>query len=1167
MKKTILLLSLTLIGSLRAEQTLEQRFENPPESAQPGVYWYFNDGNLNSSQMTAELENMKEVGINKVLFLEVDLGIPKGPVQWMSEPWQNTFVQMVRDAERLGIDVNLGIGPGWCGSGGPWIKPENAMQHLVFSSVDLKGPQTVSQKLPVPDHRHEPFLSLRHPFYEDFAVYAFPTTAPVISDINEKAFYKREPYSINRHVKPYLPTAVNHAEPGAGGVVAPDKIIDLTKNLKPDGTLDWNVPAGDWTVVRMGRRNNGAGTRPAPKAAEGCESDKFDAKAIDFHLSKFVGVLLEKIGPRAKKHGLTNLHMDSWESGAQNWTASFLDEFKKRRGYDAKPFLLTYTGRAVEGLEKSERFLWDVRLTAQDLVLENHAQRVKQYAHKHGFELSIEPYDMNPAADLDLGAVADIPMGEFWKTNHAELRERRDGLLEEPDTAYSIFEAASIAHVMGKPVVAAESFTANGALDAYPWSLKNQGDWAFSAGINRIFFHTYAHQPLGQDYKPGFTLGPYGVHWHRNQTWWPMVGAFHRYLARCSEMLQQGVTVSDVLYLTPEGAPHIFLAPPTALEGTVFKPDKKGYGFDGCSPRMLLERAEVKDGLIAFPGGTSYRVMVLPQVQTMTPALIAKIRDLVKAGATVVGNPPLKSPSLSGYPACDKEVQTLAKDLWGSLEAPAGPTKRSYGKGTIHWGGPLSPANPLKSMDALTTSQWIWYPEGNPVASAPAGMRYFQRTIEVDGAKALESATASLSADNEFKLWINGKKVSEGTNFNTPVKSPIASFLRPGPNVISVAVNNVGPTASPAGWVGAFDIAYKDGSRSVVKTDANWLAGMAAPEGWEQSATNLTDGKPAQVLGAYAMGPWSLVGPQEKISPLYPDYDQTAGILKSMGVVEDFTATGPVRYGHRRTADRDIYFVSNRSGAPIKADCRFRVAAGNPELWNPVTSERRALPQFERKDGTTIIPMEFDAFQSFFVVFGGKDPAPASTDAKNFPELKPMQEISGAWDVAFDPKWGGPEKITFDTLQDWSKRPESGIKYYSGIATYRKTFQVSGLPSPVSKTYLSLGTVCDMARVKLNGKDLGVVWCAPWQVEITDALKSGENQLEIEVANRWPNRMIGDKQPADANAREVQAPPGFLGGKKIKTGRYTFSTHNPYNAKMQLLPSGLLGPVTIFTTK
>jgi len=723
---------------------------------------------------------------------------------------------------------------------------------------------------------------MRDPFYEDFAVYAFPSTPPVIADIDEKALYKREPYTSFKHVKTYLPTAAHYTEP-AGGVIAPDKIIDLTNHLKPDGTLEWQVPAGNWTVVRMGRRINGAGTRPAPAPAVGCESDKFDAKAIDFHLSKFVDVLLKKIGPRAKEHGLTNLHMDSWESGAQNWTPEFLEEFKKRRGYDAKPFLLTYTGRAVEGLEKSERFLWDMRLTAQDLVLENHAQRVKQYAHKHGFELSIEPYDMNPAGDLDLGAVADIPMGEFW---HNFL-----------DSAYSVFEAVSIAHVMGRPVVAAESFTAAGGLECDPWALKNQGNWAFAAGINRIFFHTYTHQPLSQDYKPGFTLGPHGVHWHRNQTWWPMVGAFHLFIARCSEILQQGTAVSDVLYLTPEGAPHIFLPPSSALEGTGRLADKKGYGFDGCSPRMLMERAEVKDGLIAFPGGTSYRVMVLPQVQTMTPALLEKIRDLVKAGATIVGNPPLKSPSLSGYPACDEKVQNLAKELWGSLDAPAEPTKRSFGQGTIHWGGPLSPASSAqpKSSDALMASQWIWYPEGNPANSAPAGLRYFQRTMEVDAAKTVESATASLSADNEFTLWINGKKVSEGKDFKVPVQSSIASFLRPGANVISVAVNNAGPAASPAGWIGAFEVFYKDGTKTVVNSDAKWSAGLTAPEGWEQSATSPADWKPAQSLGAYAMAPWRLAIPQETMPPLYPDYDLTAAILKTMGVPEDFMATGRAR--------------------------------------------------------------------------------------------------------------------------------------------------------------------------------------------------------------------------------------------------------------------------------
>ena len=288
-----------------------------------------------------------------------------------------------------------------------------------------------------------------------------------------------------------------------------------------------------------------------------------------------------------------------------------------------------------------------------------------------------------------------------------------------------------------------------------------------------------------------------------------------------------------------------------------------------------------------------------------------------------------------------------------------------------------------------------------------------------------------------------------------------------------------------------------------------------------------------------------------------------------MGVPEDFAATGPVRYGHRRTADRDIYFVANRSGAPIKADCRFRVGRGSAQLWDPVTGERRPLLQFARKEGTTTVPMEFDAFQSFFVVFGGKDQAPAFPDGTNFPDLKPIQEIAGTWDVAFDPKWGGPAKVAFESLQDWTKRPESGIKYYSGIAAYRKTFQVSGVWLQVSGpgVYLDLCVVHDMARVRLNGKDLGVVWCAPWRVEVTGVIKAGDNQLEIEVVNRWPNRMIGDKQPADANVRTVECPAGFLGGKTFKTGRYTFSTHDSCKQQSPLLASGLLGPVTISAAK
>jgi hypothetical protein len=393
----------------------------------------------------------------------------------------------------------------------------------------------------------------------------------------------------------------------------------------------------------------------------------------------------------------------------------------------------------------------------------------------------------------------------------------------------------------------------------------------------------------------------------------------------------------------------------------------------------------------------------------MTPSLLAKIRDLVKAGATIVGPPPIKSPSLSGYPACDDEAKAIASDLWGDLEVPKSPTKRSYGKGVVHWSGE--------------------------------------------------------------------------------------------------------PVASP---------------------------------------------------------------------PLYPSYDLTSSLLREMGVTEDFIATGPVRYGHRRTDDRDIYFVANRTENLLKVDCRFRVGKGRPRLWDPVTGEVRPLPLFEQTDGLTSIPMSFEAFQSFFVVFEkvGTDRRAVRDESGNggsgvslnFPDLKPVQELTGSWELAFDPKWGGsasaeatadkPGKITFETLQDWTTRTESGIRYYSGIATYRKNWDVADVPK--GRTYLDLGVVHDMARVRLNGKDLGVVWCAPWRIEVTDAIRAGDNSLEIEVANRWPNRLIGDKQPADANARTVESP-SSPGEETLKTGRYTFTTHDPYNADSPLLPSGLLGPVQLLT--
>ena len=190
--------------------------------------------------------------------------------------------------------------------------------------------------------------------------------------------------------------------------------------------------------------------------------------------------------------------------------------------------------------------------------------------------------------------------------------------------------------------------------------MKSQADWALCCGVNRLVIHRYQHQPW-LDRFPGMTMGPYGVHWERTQTWWDMAPAFHTYLARCQAMLRRGLPVADILYLDLEGAPSVFCPPASALLAGL--PDRRGYSFDGCAPGALIKFATVKGGRLAFPGGMSYRLLVLPRVAAMTPALLQKIKELADAGAVVIGRPPRKSPSLSHYPQCDADAKQLAAQI------------------------------------------------------------------------------------------------------------------------------------------------------------------------------------------------------------------------------------------------------------------------------------------------------------------------------------------------------------------------------------------------------------------------------------------------------------------------------------------------------------------------
>jgi hypothetical protein len=450
------------------------------------------------------------------------------------------------------------------------------------------------------------------------------------------------------------------------------EIVDLTSKMDKDGQLKWDVPAGRWTILRLGYSLTGAKNRPAVPAGLGYEVDKLSPKHLTDYLRGYTDPLAQSLGPLYGK-SLRYVLLDSWEAGMQNWTDEMIAEFQKRRGYDPVPYLPVLAGRVVESAEASDRFLWDFRRTLADMFAANHYGVATEFMHQQGLQTYSEAAGVSleiPEDTLLNKKNVDIPMGEFW------MRDLHPTAMYYQD----VRGAASAAHVYGKPVVATESFTGGGYES--PYTLKKVADYWFAQGVNRIIFHTSAHQPL--DTKPGNTM--VGTHINRNITWAEQAGGFMTYLARNSYMLQQGLAVADLAYLLNEGAPSTMPFWGAGLKPAV--PD--GYDYDYINADVLLTRMSVAaDGRLVLPDGMSYRVLMLPETDRMTVPVLRKLRELVAGGATVLGPRPIKSPSLAGYPESDAEVQAIANELWGDTDGISR-TKHSFGKGLVVWGQTLA---------------------------------------------------------------------------------------------------------------------------------------------------------------------------------------------------------------------------------------------------------------------------------------------------------------------------------------------------------------------------------------------------------------------------------------------------------------------------------------------
>jgi hypothetical protein len=481
--------------------------------------------------------------------------------------------------------------------------------------------------------------------------------------------------------------------------VPKDSILTITQNLSSDGHLQWIVPRGRWTILRIGHTSTGH-TNYTGGAGKGLECDKLSPEAVDMQFEKWFGEAVRMAGPALASRVLKVFHVDSWECGSQNWSPVFQEEFKKRRGYDLLPYLPVMAGIPVQSADVSERVLYDVRQTITALVHDNFYGTLAKRAHERGCRFTAESVSPTMTSDgmLHFNAV-DIPMGEFWFRSPTH------------DKPNDMLDAISGAHIYGKPLIQAEAFTTlRMTWGEHPGMLKTVGDRNYALGINRFVYHVFTHNPW-TDRKPGMTLDGVGLYFQRDQTWWKPGKAWVEYARRCQALLQKGRPVTDLAVFTGEEIPRRSVLPDRlvstlpgifgkevvdreakrlANEGEPLReipegvrhsanmadPEDwidplRGYAYDSFN-EDVLRSAVVRNGRVEFPGGASYGMLIVPgahamspQGNLMSPGVASRLLTLVKEGATMLFNePPEFSPGLEGFPASDDTVKQIKKILF-----------------------------------------------------------------------------------------------------------------------------------------------------------------------------------------------------------------------------------------------------------------------------------------------------------------------------------------------------------------------------------------------------------------------------------------------------------------------------------------------------------------------
>ena len=1195
----------TLPVKVKSIGDLEKDFARLSTTARPYTYWFWMNGNITKEGITKDLEAMHRIGVGGVFNLEGGTGIPKGPVTYLSSEWSELKAHAIKEAARLGIDYVMHNCPGWSSSGGPWITPEYSMQKLTWSEIEVEGGRQVDTLLTQP--------ATELGYYKDIAVLAFPSFKngkPVgFSDwqlLNNSVFNHKGLIDIKEYDKEQI--------------IRPEDVIDLTKLVDLKGHLNWSAPSGNWTIVRLGHTSTGRKNCAAPDTGVGLECDKYSKQAIQLHFNKMIDLLYPLIKPYIHQIQI-GLEIDSWEVGMQNWTSGFEDEFCERAGYDLIKYLPAMTGKIVGSKDITERFLWDIRRIQADLLADNYYGEFRTLCNQYGLVSYCEPYDRGPMEELQIGSRVDGVMGEFWNGLSAIFQ---NNLMMRRTTKL----ASSIAHINGQKVVGAEAYTSepeSGRWQEYPFALKAVGDKAFTEGINRMVVHRYAMQPH-PNAAPAMTLGPWGIHFDRTNTWWEPGRAWMDYLNRCQTLLQEGLFVADLAYFTGDN-----IVGYTKVHRKELNPvPPEGYDYDLMNTETLLNRSWMERGRLRLPDGMSYRILVMQEQSHITLQLLRKLRSMVEEGLVIVGARPQQTVGLQSYSVAEKKAfGQLCDELWGKV--PTAVIDRRIGEGRIFWEASLDLDRVFDRILLKPDFEVVANPNSAPI-------RYIHRQIgEADAYFVTNQRRTTEEIICNFRVkgkvpefWnpITGEKsramvyqVNEET-ISVPVRldeygSVFVVFRSDLPEQIIIQsihkdyeclvdASNVFPIEqnqeiypdikdnfSISLWVKPESDAMLNTDNPMGYIPNPWTEYYAIyPSGGEQlyGAGHATCGL---AIGRNGVAVWENQKgyPEIKMAvekPI-PGWSHVCLVYEE-GAPHIYINGEHVAYKTRspQVIHPGLNLTTLEEGASY-----YNGDMSAPALFQKVLSDKEisrlvAKGPVRETDKRILDWIPYANTQSLLAWSDGTYIFTTSKGVKKEVKVEKVGdpfEIKQKWKVAFPEGLGAPKEINLSELISFHRHENEGVRSFSGTATYTTDFEVKASILMENKVvFLDLGAVEVMAEVTVNGVNKGILWARPYVVDVTKVLKPGKNTLEVKVTNLWTNRLIGDELLPEENE---YVPGGGINGiealsrgairklpdwymnneNKPDGGRITFTTWKHYRSGSPLVESGLIGPVRLIPAK